>query len=113
MRQEINTTNYWKRIDYLMGNRTIKDFCEENNISYNTFKGNHTSLRMFNVTETYIIAQALGTTVEYLLTGKQPNLYSEELRTVLDILSKDTNKLDAVCTLLGIEKKKQQETDVS
>ncbi len=112
MTQEINATNYWKRIDYLMSNRVIREFCEETGISYNTFRCNHASLRMFNVTETYIIANALGVTVEYLLTGKQPNCYSEELRTVIDILSKDTSKLEAVCTLLGIEKKKQQQNDV-
>ena len=105
MTNNINTTDYWKRIDRLMGNRVIKDFCEENGISYNTFKGNHTSLRMFNVVDTYTVANALGTTVEYLLTGKQPTSYPTELRTVIDILSKDSSKLDAVCTLLGIQKK--------
>lgn len=112
MTNKINTTNYWNRIDVLLGDTPSKDFCKQNGLNYYTFIGNRIDSRLCNIRETYIIANALGVTVEYLLTGKQPNCYSEELRTVIDILSKDTSKLEAVCTLLGIEKKKQQENDI-
>ena len=88
----------------LLGDFPIKDFCKENGLNYYTFIGNKVDERLCNVRDTYTVANALGTTVEYLLTGKQPTSYSTELRTVIDILSRDSSKLDAVCTLLGIQK---------
>lgn len=96
----------------LLGKMPVTEFCKQNGLNYNTFKGNYKDMRLCNVVETYTIAQALETTVEYLLTGKKPKFYSEELRTVIDILSKDSTKLDAVCTLLGVEKKKISQNEV-
>lgn len=104
MTNNINTTNYWNRINCLMGKTPVTEFCKQNGLNYNTFKGNYKDMRLCNTVETYTVAKALGTTVEYLLTGKEPSSYSQELKTVIDILSKNPSKLDAVCTLLGIQK---------
>ena len=102
--QNINAKDFWNRIGFKLGNTLATDFCKQYGLKYNTFKSNRSDLRYCNVVDTYIIASSLGTTVEYLLTGKEPNSYSQELKTVIDILSKNPSKLDAVCTLLGIQK---------
>lgn len=66
--------DFWQRTKSLIKARNTKQqaIAEQTGISILTLRGWITHDRLPDVVSAYKIAQALGTTVEYLVTGKQP-----------------------------------------
>jgi transcriptional regulator with XRE-family HTH domain len=71
---DIDAVSFWKRVNSLIKSQRTKQevVAEKCNISYQTFRGWVSRKTFPGGDETYRIAQALETTVEYLVTGKSP-----------------------------------------
>jgi transcriptional regulator with XRE-family HTH domain len=71
---EDDVVSFWKRVNSHIKSRKTKQeaLASECNISYQTFRGWITNKRYPSTPETYRIAQALHTSVEYLVTGEDP-----------------------------------------
>jgi len=86
----IDATSFWKRVNNLIKQQKTKQeaIAKECNIPYPTFKGMITRKTFPGGDETFLIARALGTTVEYLLSGKHPenspNSLIDDMQAVID-----------------------------
>ena len=71
---DIDAVSFWRRVNGLIKTQNTKQeaVAAQCNISYQTFRGWVTRKSFPGGYETYLIAQALGTTVEYLFTGSKP-----------------------------------------
>jgi len=80
----IDAVSFWKRVNNLIKIQKSKQevIAKKCNISYQTFRGWVSRKTFPGGDETYQIAQALGTTVEFLVAGKKPEPTS--LDEVLD-----------------------------
>lgn len=80
--------DFWQRTKSLIKARNTKQqaIAEQTGISILTLRGWITHDRLPDVVSAYKIAQALGTTVEYLVTGhdEQNNKYDRLKQAVLD-----------------------------
>ena len=89
---DIDATAFWKRVNKLIKEKETKQkaIADKCNISYQTFRGWVTRKTFPAGDETFLIAKALGTTVEYLVTGKEPEsqLYLEALKSIQGIVKK-------------------------
>ena len=102
MPQKTNEEAYrfWERVDNLNSER-LNVFCERAGLDYNKVKHNRSDLRLMNCMETLAIAETLGTTMEYLLTGERKEVfYSPRVRAIADALEQDQDRLSAVEILL-------------
>ena len=78
---DIDVGHFWKRVNNLIKIQNTKQevIAAQCNISYQTFRGWVTRKTFPGGDETYRIAQALGTTVEYLISGiKQGQAAADE-----------------------------------
>lgn len=73
---------FWKNLDIVLGNKTLKTLSEEANVVYCTMKNQRSANRYPTVDDSYRMAKALGTTVEYLLTGESEQLACPEAKAV-------------------------------
>ncbi len=84
----MNAEQFWNNVKPLIKqqNKTQESLASELNIPFGTFQGWITYKRLPDVVSAYKIAQALGTTVEYLVTGhdEQNNKYDRLKQAVLD-----------------------------
>ena len=71
---DIDAVSFWKRVNSLIKTQKTKQevVARQCNISYQTFRGWVARKTFPGGDETYRIAQALSTTVEYLVAGKKP-----------------------------------------
>jgi len=71
---DIDASDFWKRVNNLIKKLNSKQevIAAQCNISYQTFRGWVSRKTFPGGDETYRIAKALGTTVEYLITGIKP-----------------------------------------
>ena len=88
---DIDASSFWRRVNSLIKARKTKQeaIAKECNIPYPTFRGMVTRKTFPGGDETYRIAQALGTTVEYLITGENPKSASsdeafDEIQSIID-----------------------------
>jgi len=71
---DIDAVSFWKRVNSLIKSQGTKQetLASECNISYQTFRGWVSRKTFPGGDETYRIAQALNTSVEYLVSGENP-----------------------------------------
>jgi transcriptional regulator with XRE-family HTH domain len=71
---DTNADSFWKRVNTLIKSQKTKQevVAEKSGINYQTFRGWITNHRFPSGDETYRIAQALNTSVEYLVSGTEP-----------------------------------------
>ena len=76
----IDAVSFWKRVNSLIKTQRTKQevVAVQCNISYQTFRGWVARKTFPGGDETYRIAQALNTTVEYLVTGIEPEISAAE-----------------------------------
>jgi len=69
----MNVRKFWKRVNEEINARKLsrKKFAESLNIPYNTFKSWLYYDRSVEVGTAYVIAKALGVSLEYLITGHE------------------------------------------
>jgi transcriptional regulator with XRE-family HTH domain len=94
---EDDVVSFWKRVNsHIKSQKTKQEaIASECNISYQTFRGWRTNKRYPSTPETYRIAQALHTSVEYLVTGENPDNSAiiESIRKHLKNIENDVNRL--------------------
>lgn len=86
-------------------NETLTDMCNNCDISYNSVNGQRKRDNLPKVEQFYAMARYLGVSMEYLLTGTERDAeLSESMREVTNILKKDEELFEAVCTLLKVKR---------
>lgn len=84
----MNAEQFWNNVKPLIKqqNKTQESLASELNIPFGTFQGWITYKRLPDVVSAYKIAQALGVTMEYLVTGhdEQNDKYDRLKQAVLD-----------------------------
>ena len=61
---------FWKNVDKILGQQKLIDAAEKAGINYRTIKNQRSDSRLPRLEDAFKIAQSLGTTVEYLMTGE-------------------------------------------
>lgn len=67
----------WNRVDELRGKMSIRELAERSNVSEATLQTTRSLGTQPKLQLLYPLAQALGTTVEYLYTGKSNDSYPD------------------------------------
>jgi transcriptional regulator with XRE-family HTH domain len=97
---------FWNRIDSLRGKMQLHELAIASNMSFTTLRNQKSgrTLQLPKTLQAYSMAKTLNTTVEFLLTGNDPNIFSSILvkayseasetnKRIVDIaLSLDDNK---------------------
>ena len=78
--KEISPDNFWNRLDFARGKKTIKALTESLGIEYETIRVQRTRHRFPKPEYMYLLAQSLDVTVDYLLTGKKEQKKSYPIR---------------------------------
>lgn len=100
----MDNKNFWKRIDNLVVTNGInyKVLSEESGIPYITIMNQKNQYsRLPKLEDAFSLAKALGTTVEYLLTGDEGSSYPPRIKSIADHLCVISNHdLDTVETMV-------------
>ena len=75
-------SNFWKRVDELRGERTLCDISEELSIPYSTIRNQRAESRYPKRNEIEKIANVLGVTSDFLITGSSPASITPEMEYV-------------------------------
>lgn len=100
---ELNGFYFWENLDRKKGKFTIKNLAEQTGIPYSRLKNQRSDTALPKIEDAYLLAKAIGVSVDYLLTGEEATqTYPPRIQAIIEILLDDENKLNAVCTLLQI-----------
>lgn len=91
----MDNTDFWNRVKELMKEQKInqESLCSSINISIGTMRGWITHSRLPDAEQAVKIASALGTTVEYLVTGEYNEPYLLKYESLADTLKKIVKEL--------------------
>lgn len=108
----ITPKSFWKRVDdaLYLSNMTLKRVCSSLGLSYVTIINQKNQYNRIPKTEAvYLIANALGTTVEYLLTGKEPTPRYSRIQDIIDwLMAKSDAELDVFRQYNHVPREKEQ-----
>ena len=92
---------FWKRFDELKSD-TLKEICRKNNIRYDRLLHNRSDCRFPKAEDLLLLAEAVGSSAEYLLTGRYS--YPERVKRIADALvNVSEEKLSSIESLIGLE----------
>ena len=74
--------SFWRRVDELRGDRTLFDISEELSIPYSTIRNQRAESRYPKRNEIEKIANVLGVTSDFLITGYSPASITPEMEYV-------------------------------
>ena len=118
MKEDGNGRQLWNRIDKLRGSMSIRELSERTGILEGSLQTTRSLGTLPKMQMLYPIAQALGTTVEYLYTGIEENEYSDNpvfrkissSQLLFDIVSKladaTPEEIEVVRRVLDVDKPK-------
>lgn len=78
----ISAYSFWQRVDQLRGDRTLKEIAEKFGLNYATIKDMRTKDRYPKLDVLVSLADSLGVSLDYLITGNERQLSSPEARYV-------------------------------
>ena len=91
---------FWKRFDRLK-REPLKDICSRHGIRYDRLLHNRSDCRLPKAEDLFALSNAVGVSVEYLLTGRHP--YNARTRRIIAALEgQDEEVLYEVERLLGL-----------
>lgn len=105
--KEFENSTFWSRVDSSLKSRrrTLTDLCHDCDIGYRAVNGQRTRNNLPKVEQLYAMAQYLETSMEYLLTGIEPEFkLPERLRIIVDYLMEDESRIESALNLLGLKK---------
>lgn len=107
MNKKVDGYKFWKNVDIAKESRTILDIANESKLNYKTIKTQRSNNTLPNGEDIYSIAQAIGVSMEFLLTGINPkNQYSTRIKAIIDkCIAASENDLILVERILRIEEK--------
>lgn len=74
---------FWERVDALSKSRSLKEFAYSVDVNYTLLLNWRTKKRLPALEQACRIAKVLGTTVEFLITGRDPEIPSAHLRDIV------------------------------
>lgn len=78
--------SFWNRFDDLRGSRTVKDIADSIGIDYELIRVQRTRYRVPKINVAVKIANEVGSSVEYLVTGMNPGQLPEHVRDIVNRL---------------------------
>lgn len=69
--------SFWKRIDNLRGEISLKQICEDTGIKYSRVRDNRSDVRFLKVEDLLAFAKYLNSSTDFLLTGEDSSLCIE------------------------------------
>ena len=78
----LSIEDFWNHIDKINPYESLKQLCIRANINYNTICKQRTHLYMPKPETLLQLAQALGVSIECLLTGEDSPAYSDEIEEI-------------------------------
>lgn len=116
---EDDSRDFWNRIDDLRGKKKLTEIAEATGINYELMRVQRTRHRIPSLKICVMLANHLGSSVEFLATGKQsPGIYDKVLNAVYnnhllyaiaeELLKYDSSKLRSLADLLGLANGKAQ-----
>ena len=73
---------FWKNVDSVLKSEKLISVASKAGINYRTLKNQRSSVRLPNLEDAFRLSNALGVSLEYLLTGQDPYQLSAEAKAV-------------------------------
>lgn len=83
MKDEGLAVAFWNRVDKLWQDRSLKDFSASTGIDYVLLLNWRTKKRLPSLEHACSISTLLGTTIEYLVTGEDPDAPAERIQQIV------------------------------
>jgi len=102
---------FWHRVDELRKGETLKDVCARAGLNYSSVLNRKAGANpsMPRLETAYVLATALHTTVEYLLTGKDPPPRYSRIQDIIDwLMAKSDAELDGFRQYNHVPREKEQ-----
>ena len=80
---EADIYKFWKRVDILRGQVSLKELSEKTGIKYTRIRDGRSLCRSLTVDDAVKISDALGVSVNFLMTGKEDMRLSPEASFVM------------------------------
>lgn len=93
---------YWERIDELRGNKTLSELSKVMGIKEQSLRNMKSENRYPKLEATQRLASFLGTTVEYLMTGKEPEKaqVNDDYTYITKMLKDDPTLASSIANLI-------------
>ena len=105
--KDIEIDLFWARVDYLLKlkRKSLTDLCNDCGIGYSAVNSQRTRGSLPKIGQIYAMAQYLGTSIEFLLSGKEPDYkLPEKLQIIVDYLKKHDNVADLILEMAEVKK---------
>lgn len=73
---------FWKNVDAISDGVTLVALASKANLNYRTIKNQRSGNRMPGISEAYALAKALGTSIEFLLTGNDTSEFPPRILAI-------------------------------
>ena len=73
---------FWCNLDRILGKQTLKSISEKAGLNYRTIKNQRSAVRLPGLSDAFMLASALGVSVERLLTGKERDSFPPRIQTI-------------------------------
>lgn len=79
---------FWNTVDRIRGNESLKSLCLRTNLNYDSIRNRKTGVTysLPRLETAYLLATALHTTVEYLMSGAEDAIYPPRIKHIADHL---------------------------
>ena len=100
---------FWKCFDKALGQKPIKDFALDHDLDYVRIVNQRSDCRLPKLEDACALADALGTTVEYLMTGEEPSSRYARIQDIIDwLMAKSDAELDVFRQYNHVPREKEQ-----
>ena len=73
---------FWCNLDRILGKQTLKSISEKAGLNYRTIKNQRSAVRLPSLSDAYVLASALGVSIECLVTGKERDSFPPRIQTI-------------------------------
>lgn len=111
MLMEADIYKFWKRVDILRGQVSLKELSEKTGIKYTRIRDGRSLCRSLTVDDAVKISDALGVSVNFLMTGKEDMrlspeasfvMQNEAARLLIRRVMEDPQLLDALAAVAAL-----------
>ena len=105
IRNMVDAYLFWKNVDAALGNESLASLARKTSLNYRTLKNQRSLMRVPDLSDSYAIAQQLGVSVEFLVTGKPSSSFIDpRIKVIVDWLQEDERRIDSLEQLVFGEK---------
>ena len=93
--KNVDGYSFWCHVDECLRGEKLTDLAKDSGLSYNTVRNQRSQNVLPNGFDILSLANALGVSVEYLLTGKEPAPRYARIQDIIDwLMTKSDAELD-------------------